>query len=387
MLTFSGPAGRRLALAVVSMITFSIRAEAGQDSIKESLISVTNQAWAGQTPGIQVGLWVPGHGEWKIALGLADIKRNLPMRIGMQQPIGSITKTMTASLILQLVEEGKLSLDDRLSKWYPSAPEGDQITVAMLLNMTSGIADYLQGYFFRSFPETLVRNPHFIFQHELIASYGLSLPRVFQDPGSEDAYSNTNTILLGEIAEKVTGKRYERLLSERLFRPLGMRRTFLAQRGGLRAPFTHLYYADEVSDRLIDTTQWSTSEAWAAGGVASTLEDAHRWAIALGTGRGILGSRMQTLRGESCGPEINGNDPDSSARYCLGVIVMRDRRSGRITSYSHTGAIFGAQAFLSYDTKRGAVVVVLANGSSLDTSVATRTFEKIVDALPQFFSH
>jgi D-alanyl-D-alanine carboxypeptidase len=95
------------------------------DPVEAALNAIIDQSWAQQTPGIQVGLWVPGRGEWKIAKGLSNIARNKPMRIGMQQPIGSITKTMTGTLILQLVEEGKMSLNDRLSKWFPGAPEAD----------------------------------------------------------------------------------------------------------------------------------------------------------------------------------------------------------------------------------------------------------------------
>lgn len=193
---------------------------AALDPIQQTLDTVINQTWAQQTPGIQVGLWVPGQGEWKIAKGIADLERNKPMKVGMQQPIGSITKTMTGTLILQLVEEGKLSLDDRLSKWYPLAPKGDQISIAMLLNMTSGIAAYGQGYFDENVHQTLLEKPHFVFQHELLATYGLALPRVFDEPGSQYSYANTNTVLLGQIAEKVTGKRFAKLLRERLFQPL-----------------------------------------------------------------------------------------------------------------------------------------------------------------------
>ena len=138
------------------------------NSIEQILNTVIDQTWANKSPGIQVGLWVPGQGEWTIARGLSDLERNKPMKVGIQQPIGSITKTMTGTLILQLVKEGKLSLDDRLSKWYPYAPEGDQTSIAMLLNVTSGIAAYGQGYFDENITQTLLASPHFVFQHELL---------------------------------------------------------------------------------------------------------------------------------------------------------------------------------------------------------------------------
>ena len=222
------------------------------------------QSWAHYSPGIQVGLWVPGQGEWTIAKGLSDVERNKPMKVGMQQPIGSITKTMTGTLILQLVEEGRLSLDDRLSKWYSFAPEGDRITIAMLLNMSSGIASSTEGSFYATIFLKLMERPHFVFQHELLAAHGLSLPRVFPVPGGHHDYSNSNTVLLGDIAEKVTGKPYARLLNQRLFRPLGMKRSFLAQRGVLRVPYAQRY--QELNAGQFLKTNWGTSQAWAAGG-------------------------------------------------------------------------------------------------------------------------
>ena len=111
--------------------------------IRQALSEAVDAGWAQvRTPGLQVRIDVPGRGTWTFTRGLANLERNRPMRAGMQQSIGSVTKTMTGTLILQLVEKGSLSLDDKLSRWYPDAPEGDRITIAMLLNMSSGIADF-----------------------------------------------------------------------------------------------------------------------------------------------------------------------------------------------------------------------------------------------------
>ena len=360
------------------------------DPIEQTLNTVIDQTWANKTPGIQVGLWVPGQGEWTIAKGLSDLKRNKPMKVGMQQPIGSITKTMTGTLILQLVEEGKLSLDDRLSKWYPFAPEGDRITIAMLLNMTSGISNYTSDtnddYFDMNLPQTLLVKPHFVFQHELIAAHGLSLPRAFDVPGSNYDYSNTNTVLLGQIAEIVTGKRYERLLKERLFKPLGMKRSFLAQRGGLHPPFTRLYDSSDEVGQNVETTHWSTSGVWAAGGVASTLADARRWSYALGTGQGILSPKIQTLRSEICTPDLSPPESLTTWQYCLGVIITRNRQTGAIFSFEHAGSVPGAGANLAFYPETQAILVVLVNGRDPATLyLVAEVTDQIVHALPSLF--
>ena len=374
-----------LVLTFLSLVLAPV-CRASAEAIQETLNTVTDQVWANKTPGIQVGLWVPGQGEWEIAKGLSDLKRNKPMKVGMQQPIGSITKTMTGTLILQLVEEGKLSLDDPLSKWYSEAPQGDQITIAMLLNMTSGIARYNEGFLADRIYEILRASPHTVFQHELLAAHGLSLPRVFDNPGRQDDYSSTNTLLLGEIAEKVTGQRYPQLLRERLFKPLGMTRSFLPQRGGLRPPFCRVYETDEDSGQAIDATPWSTSWSWAAGGLASTLEDARRWGIALGTGHRVLSPDMQALRSTVCGPDIAPIHSKTSNQYCLGVLVTKDRTTGEIFSYHHSGSVFGAEAQLAYYPRTRAVLVVMTNGrSSSEPSLAIRVADRITEALPSLF--
>ena len=329
------------------------------DVVSETISATIERVWSHKTPGIQVGVWVPGQGDWIFAKGQADVTRKKPMKVGMQQQVGSITKTMTGTLILQLVERGQLSLSDPLSKWYPSAPEADNITIAMLLNMSSGISTYNAGYMTNYIVETLIKKPRFRFQHETLAAYGLSLPRVFDSPGADLNYSNTNTVLLGQIAEQVTGKSYGKLLQQRIFVPLGMKRSFLQQAGGLRPPNTQTYLSlDDGS--LLKTTQWSGSWAWAAGAVASTLGDLRRWALALGTGQGVLESPTQALRDQQCAPKAFS----PGIYYCLGVPVKRDPETGKLISYWHNGKTLGATAWLGYFPQTGSVMAILANGDA-----------------------
>ncbi len=375
----------RLAATLILAVVEIYPAQSRQrDPIESRLNAVIGEAWANRTPGIQVGLWVPGQGTWRIAKGVSDIKRQKPMRVGMQQPIGSITKTMTGTLILQLVQEGKLSLDDKLSIWYPFAPKADQITIAMLLNMSSGVASFSQGYMASSFPETLMTRPHFMFQHEVLASHGLSLPRVFEEPGSQFDYSNTNTVLLAQIAESVTGIRYDRLLVQRIFRPLGMNRSFLNLRGGLRPPYTHTYL-QMPDNSYLKTTDWSQSWAWAAGGVASTLEDGHRWATALGTGRGLTPA-LQLTRNTRCvlpDPQDTGVQIET---YCLGLILRKDRATGRISQLYHNGSTLGAEAWLGYFPQTGASLVILVNARDDNAmNLPDRIETAIEKALPDLF--
>lgn len=159
----------------------------------------------------------------------------------------------------------------------------------------------------------------------------------------------------------VTGKPYARLLNQCLFRPLGMRRTFLNQRGGLRAPLTQTYgFLSEGSS--VRTTHWSISWGWAAGGVASTLQDGHRWAVALGTGQGVLSPQIQAMRAQHCAPGEITPDSTEVMDYCLGVIVVKNSKTGEVICYWHNGGLFEAEAWLGYYPQTGASLVILANG-------------------------
>lgn len=370
----------RITLFMFAILSLETGVAATQtDPIFETIDTTVQNIWMDQTPGIQVGIWSPGQGNWVFAKGLADTKSGKPMRVGMQQPIGSITKTLTGTLILQLVESGAIYLSDPLSKWYPEAPDAEKITIAMLLNMSSGIASYTEGYFETYLTSTLVKHPHFQFQHEILATVGLSLPRAFRSPGEDFHYSNTNTVLLGEIAEKTTGKSYARLLQERIFKPLGMKRTFLDEIGGLKPPFTQTYL--QLPDgSILTTTQWSGSWGWSAGAAASTLDDLHRWAMALGTGNGVLNSVTQNLRDKMCAPKEFA--PGTGVGYCLGTVVSRNPATGELISYWHNGKTFGASAWVGYFPQTGTSMAIMANGYSIDVNGLAAELQK---ALPQLF--
>ena len=375
------------ALSAHSMPAFCLT----RGEIRQALSEAVDAGWAQvRTPGLQVRIDVPGRGSWTFTRGLANLERNRPMRAGMQQPIGSVTKTMTGTLILQLVEQGMLSLDDKLSRWYPDAPEGDRITIAMLLNMSSGIADFendreeTDAYI----SSLLLKDPRHPFDIDEFIALGLSLERKFDPPGSDFSYTNTATELLGRIAERVTGRTYEQLLRRRLWRPLNMTRTLLNMRGGLQAPHARLYSPNVIPGQTVDVTRWGLSFSWAAGAVASTLPDLHRWAKALGTGRGVLRPETQALRSQHCTSSLGPPSKDFglTAYYCLGTLIFRDSRD-RVVAYWHNGEIWGATAMLAYFPLTGATYVGLANSDyeAGGSSAPLAVMQRALIAAPELF--
>lgn len=290
-------------------------------------------------PGVTVGLWVPDKGSWVASRGFADLKTERPMQPKLQAPIGSITKSFTATIALELVGEDKLHLEDTIDRWYPQIAGASAITVKMLLNHSSGFADISQLQL-----DLHCKDPNLVISPDELITDGTALPRAFQ-PGEGFGYSSVNTIILGRVMEKTTSQTYDALLRERLLEPLELNRTKLDTDGRLYRPFSH-GYTDFCPNlpRLTDTFDWPQI-SFSAGALASTLADLHAWGIALGEGFGLT-------------PELQRARIDEG----LGVFVRRDEASGRVISFGHAGSEPGFGADLDYYPCTGAVVALMVNG-------------------------
>lgn len=195
-----------------------------------------------------------------------------------QSALGSITKTFTAVVIMQLVEEGKLSLNDKIDTWFPDQPNGNKITVRMLLSHTSGLANYISAENVMDAKWTREWSPL-----ELVAE--ANTKNVVDEPGSEIAhYSNTNYILLGLMIEAMTGNSWEDEIRARIIEPLELKdTTFLGEEGVWNGSMIKGYAKTE--DGYISSLEFPSyphsSTTWAAGAVVSTLSDLMTFASAL----------------------------------------------------------------------------------------------------------
>ena len=310
----------------------------------------------GKAPGVIFGLWIPGRGSYVTARGLADPATNTPMRTNMVMPIGSITKTFTATMVLQLVDDKQLTLDDTLDRWYPGVPEASAITVRMLLNMSSGIADYANPNI-----STFCATPTKQWSPEELIALGVGAPRSFDPPGSAYSYSTTNTALLGRIIEKVTGQSYEHNLQTRMVEPLGLHHSGLA--GSLPAPYAHGFSSCAGGPSPQDTSTWSRSWGWAGGGMYSSLADLHAFASAIGHGA--------TLSNDAFVARLTQLAPTEEAvHYGLGVNIA-SLPNGSIVF--HTGQILGYEALFAYYPDSGSILAFLVNSDGLGTGTADPT--------------
>ena len=317
-----------------------------------------------EIPGVVVGIWTPDKGNWVRAFGSADTSTDRPVKTSDGFRIASITKTFTATIILQLKDENKLSLDDTLADFgFTDVPNADIITVRNLLNMTSGIFDYIEDEHFVEV--TNESNYTYVWTPEELLDCATSHP-VYFSPGERCKYTNTNYILLGMIIEKITGNTYESEIKNRITDPLNLTKTRYPVGSVLDDTFSRGYSI--VSGTLTDTTTMEPSEAWSAGGLVSNLEDLKNWAIAMGTGS-LLEPATQQDRITWNGLPTEGQ----SGKYCLGGYWL-----GNNVLFGHSGIIRGYSGAAFYMPGRKATFVILANTNFLEPNGAIEGLAKIV---------
>ena len=234
-----------------------------------------------KVPGLNIGIWVKDKLEWKGAFGLADKAMQEPMTLSHFVRIGSITKTFVGVAILQLVDKGKLNLDDPINKYVSNVPQGDKITLRLLGNMRSGLPNYSEN---KTFDSEAIANPNKRWTRDELLKVAFSEPNMF-DPNTDYHYSNTNTVLLGLVIEKVTGKKLADYLSQNIFTPLKLTHTSYPMDENLPKPYAHGYTLQTPDHKEADASLWDPNWADAAGQLISTFDDLSVWVKALGTGK------------------------------------------------------------------------------------------------------
>jgi CubicO group peptidase (beta-lactamase class C family) len=216
----------------------------------------------------------------KKGYGLADIEWNIPNTVDTKFRIGSNTKQFTAACILQLEQQGKLSLSDTLGKYFSGFEYGSKVTLHMLLTHSSGLQDY---FHLKRFQGPLVGNhefiPVFISKDSLVALMKTKLYDFL--PGVDLHYSNTGYFLLGLIIERVSGKSYEDYLSEHIFKVAGMKNTGVDKYDTILKNRAKGYLISSGKTSNAFDQNYTTDLMFANGSLYSTIEDMYKWDKAL----------------------------------------------------------------------------------------------------------
>jgi D-alanyl-D-alanine carboxypeptidase len=350
-------------------------------------------------PGAMVLLRTP-EGDFAFGYGATKLGGTNSPRADTHFRAASNSKTMTAAVIVLLVQEGKLRFDDPVSKYVEGVPNGDNITISDLLKMRSGLYNYTSA---PEVGESLDHDPTRVWTPQELLAIAFKRPTIFA-PGKEYDYCNTNYALLGLIAEKFEGAPLEKIFQDRLFGPLGMKHTSSPANTSntIPEPYSHGYLYGSSSYALVDApypadlqaaakagtlkpnddTGQNPSYAFAAGGVISTADDLAIWVRALAGGK-LFDANHQRQWLDSLEPQDPSKPLGQKYGYGISQITF-----GPNSVYFHGGEMPGYNSFMGYDPVNDVTLVIWTNltlsldGKPTANSIMLRMLDQIYSVSP-----
>ncbi|WP_340680270.1 serine hydrolase [Paraglaciecola sp.] len=281
------------------------------------------------------------------AKGMADMGNNIPISASTKFRIGSITKQFTAVAILKLQEQGKLSIDDKLSKYLPDFPKADQVTLRQLMNHTSGIHNYTDAADFIEGVTTPITAQNLI---NKIKTFDYDF-----ESGSRWSYSNSGYFILGNIVEQVSGKTLSQFWQEQLFTPLNMKDTGVYINGKTYSNEA-LGYSYEKNETL-RATDWDMTHAGGAGNIYSTVEDLFRWNEALFNNKVLSPESFADFTTKA---KLNNGEDVGSLGDSYGLGIGLSEIFGK-KLINHNGSLNGFSSYMGRVPSENLTVVSLSN--------------------------
>lgn len=333
------------------------------DSLTTKIKDPDYPDWNLNVPGVIAGIWSDQNNfNYVKCSGYSDLAAKTPMTEHLLFRVGSNTKTFVITVLLQLVDEKKISLDDKLDKFYPEFPRSNEVTIRQLCNMTSGIFNFWES---QNFIDWIVSNPHKVGTPWEFISWALPNPYPYGfNIGKGLHYSNTNTYLIGLIIEKITGNRVEQEVKTRIIDKLQLTHTFFPATYTFPSGFAYSkgYYATSDLKGPKDFSEFlDPSLTWAAGAIISNADDMRIWVKVCAEGS-MLSKEIQAERLKTIPfPEIN-------SQYGLGITEYRG-------FYGHGGDIYGYHTIFLYSPVKKTTVAVMLNKQANQHLTA----QKIID--------
>ena len=366
---------RALATAVVSVpylagktVAFGKEGAKGTDAALDRALEELI-AMRGGPPGV-IAIVQRGPHKEVHSFGVRNLNSDLPLRAKDHMRIASAAKAFSGAVALSLVSKGKLSLHDTIGERLPELPKAwSKVTLRQLLNHTSGVPDFsLDPDFQEALLASLKKAPppeellSFVEDEDLL------------DPGSEYKYSNSDNIVVALMVEAATGKSYENQLRERVYSPLGLRKTTLPRGTNLRKPFIHGYDNDPSQERPEDLSEVvAAGWAWASGGIVSTPADLNDFI------RGYVGGELfdkRTRAKQRRVVEGGSSEPPGPGKNSAGLGIFRyETRCG--TVWGHTGNTPGYTQFMAASPNGSRSVTVSVNTQLTPTDGEPGVFEAL----------
>ena len=318
--------------------------------------------------GLQAAVIFPDGSQWLGVSGYANHAKECPLTLAHVMHLASITKTFTAALVMEQVEAGTIRLDDPMDTWI-AHPEGDRITVEMLLRHTSGLPNYTES------ASRIMLTPfraHNLWRPQELMEAVMDQPLRFE-PGSRYEYSNTNYVALGIILETVSGKAYEELLRDAAAK-MGLERLYFL------AGSRELAFANGYDEEILNMGRRNMtgaraafeSYAHAAGGISGSAQANAVFFHALFTGEWLAPETVDQMIDTTEAPD---EDIPLSIGYGLGV---RKLAIDGESVYGHTGIIPGFSGIAMHNLDRGFTIVVLSNVSTIEQTNLFAELQSIV---------
>jgi D-alanyl-D-alanine carboxypeptidase len=330
------------------------------------------------TPGVSVTIIWPDGRSWTGVSGWANVRTRMPVYSGTAFSVASVTKTFVAALMLDLAEEHRLSLNDRVRSWLPTARVSWSVTIRQLLDHTSGVYDFFSN---PTIDAALLADKRRAWSSSRALSYVRS---PYFAAGTGWHYSNSNYVLLGQIVRRATGRTVAAELRRRFIDPLGLSRTFMqgveARRGTVATAYVQQGWGTSV--RWINQSDgtpiapWTslTTAAGNAGAIASSSRDLAVWARALYGGAVLEPASLAAMEDVSRSVALH-----ASRRYGLGV--MEEWFGGRRT-YGHNGRLNGSRSSIRYLPAYGFTIAVVTNQDRYSPdSIGTRLMDIAIASL------
>ncbi|OZM82979.1 alkaline D-peptidase [Pseudonocardia sp. MH-G8] len=312
-----------------------------------------------------------GEHEWSASAGPQEPSSTVPASASSRFRIGSVTKTFVATVVLQLVDEGRLALDDPIARHLPGlVPGGDGITVRQVLDHTSGIYDYAHERD-RSTNRWRGEARFRTYQPQELLDAAFATPPYFP-PGQGWHYSNTNYVLAGLLVERLTGRPYGTAIADRILRPLRLSHTTVPG-SDPHLPEPHVRAVTAVDGIEVDATGMNPSLDWAAGEMISTTSDLNRFLAALLGGELIGPAALAAMR--------DTVETGQGFRYGLGL--QEFALPCGVTLVGHSGELLGYTTYaMSTDSGRR---LTLSYNPSGRTDGAESTAETLVGLFSSAF--
>ncbi len=289
------------------------------------------------------GLW---QGEREVlTLALGDSMTTVPATTAMHFRIGGIGETFMSTLLLKLVEQGRLHLDDPIDRWFPDLLAADRVTVRMLVSNTAGYPDYVTV---PDFVDRQLADPFRSFSDDELIAYAVRGGRMAFPPGTSQAYSHTDNVILGQVIQRATGRSIKALYEELLFTPLGLADTRFPSDQQIQSPVLHAFSTDR--GLYEESTYWNPSWGSTPGLPTSNLHDLGRWARILGTGKLLSPAHFQL----QIAPSSVGKGRNRPDLYFAYGFVMANGWMAQNPSINGYSGAFG------YHRASGVAIVVAA---------------------------